>query len=813
MRSTRPFALPIPVRRLARRPVAPALALTLLTATLAGVALLGAVLRSVVLESLPFEAPDELYAVWRSDTAAEAKDRVTAHEFLRWSEETDGLISAALLSHDSAVLEGQEPVEVAGSRVSEGYFRVLGVRAARGRVLVDADHEPSAEPVAVVSHSFWASRLGSDPAAIGSSMVLDGTPVQVVGVLAPRVMPLVAWHTGWMEIGDRPFVWRPQDPRARHPWSGVHGVVARFEPGLGRHDADARLETVMARIRHDRPERFGETARARAVPLADEAHGDVRSLLTLLAGAVLVLLVVAAADLTILGLLQRERRRPERSLRLALGATPRRLALEGLARAATLGLASGFLAWLSARAVLGGVVALSPVSVPRLGESRLDLVDGLALFVAGMAVMLLVSLAVHVSDRRRVGAISPGTRARVGVTADGPLRKVLVGAQAALAVFLVLGAALLVRSWRVLEARDPGFRADSVLVVPIAPRGAAFEERASLVAFFEDTIRAVEGLPGVRAAAAAYDPPSTTNWTQSIRVETPSGSEWKSAAFRTVTPGTFRTLGIPLLRGRDFEPGDTADRPGVAIVNEAFVRRHLAGGEALGARLAGTTTRWRWGDDAIPSEFEIVGVVRDVRFRGVGEPAEPAFYLPFRQTPHGGMVLLVRTDGDELGILGDLRALVARSAPGTPLGAVTTLRAELDEQLAGPRFGALVLGLLAVLAGVLAALGLWGVLDATVRERTREIGLRMALGSDPGSIARWALRQGLLPAAAGLVAGVAGAVAARQAIRGLLVDVGPADPLAWTGAALACVLLATAATVGPTWRAARVDPATSLRAE
>jgi predicted permease len=394
----------------------------------------------------------------------------------------------------------------------------------------------------------------------------------------------------------------------------------------------------------------------------------------------------------------------------------------------------------------------------------------------------------------------------------------------ALAVVLVVGSGLLVRSFARLQAVDPGFARGSVLTFKVLPHPSAYPEMHRLTGFYDDLLGELGSLPGVVSVAAAYDHPLDSNWTQSFRLATgPEPDRWQTGAFRTVTPGYFRTLGVEILDGRGFTAGDHAAAPGAAIVNQAFVRRHFpdraatdrvaSDRPAVGQRLELVTTHWRWGDEAIPSSFEVVAVVEDVRFKGLSSPAEPAFYLPYGQTPHYVMTVLVRTEREPLALLPEIRARLRAIDPSVPIARVETLGQLLSSEVAKPRASAFALAAFAAGALLLAMIGMWGVLSFAVSRRTREIGVRMALGAAGRQVFGWAIWHGLRPALAGVTAGILGAAALSRVLRGVLYEISPTDPATFLAVPVLLLAAAFAACAVPAARAARTDPMAVLRDE
>jgi putative ABC transport system permease protein len=385
----------------------------------------------------------------------------------------------------------------------------------------------------------------------------------------------------------------------------------------------------------------------------------------------------------------------------------------------------------------------------------------------------------------------------------------------ALAVMLLVGAGLLVKSFANLERVDPGFASGRVLIFDLDHPKARYPERGQLVSFYELLFARLAGLPGVTRVAASYDPPLASNWYQSFElpdVPPPTGGQDRGGVFRTVTPGYFEALGVKLIEGRGFTEADDVGAPGAVIVNEALSRRFLPGRSPLGQRFEAATTQWRWGE-AVPRRFHVVGVVKNEVFGDLAKPPEPAFYLPFRQTPQDRMSVMLRTRGEPLRLLPEIRRQLRELDPRLAVARVTTLEEAQSDSVARPRFRALVLAAFASAALLLALIGLSSVLSEAVHHRRREIGVRLALGAEPRNVFLWLMGEGLRPAIRGLVLGLGGALALGRLLARLLYEVTPADPGVYAAVALSLMAAGAATCLIPAWRASRTDPVIALRAE
>jgi putative ABC transport system permease protein len=772
---------------------------------------------AVLLRPLPYPQPERLVAVWSS----KPKDglprfRVSSYDYMQLREEAGVFERLALTGFATATLTGSgDSAQLAGTRVTEDYLPLLGVRPRLGRLFTEEDYAASAPAVVLLSEALWVGRFGADPGIVGRSMVLDDEPRVVVGVLSRQLLPAEARAAGSVAfVLDDEHFWAPLRNVRPESRSHVHGVLGRLRSGVGEDEARARLATLSRRLEAADPEgHAGEDLVL--VPLADEAVGPIRSSLWALFAAVGCVLAIACVNVSHLLLLRAAARERDIAVRVALGAGRRGIARLFLAEDLVLALAGGTLGLLVAFATIRAIVAWSPVDVPRLPDAGLDARALAAALVACIASGLLVSVlpVIHWAARDPAGLLR-AQGAAAGGLATRRWRHVLAAGETGLAVVLVVGACLLAKSFARLRDVDPGFQSGLVLVFDLGHPAGRYSDRSRLVTFYERLFERLLSVPGVRRAAASYDPPLASNWYQSFELPDvpPRPGEDRGAAFRTVTPGYFDTLGVEVLEGRAFTEADDAGAPGAVIVNRALVRRFFAGYGPLGQRFEATTTQWRWGE-TVPRLFRVVGVVEDEAFAEPGSPAEPAFYVPFRQTPHERMSVLLRASVDPRSLVHDVRRQLRELDPRLPLADVTTLAEIESKAVARPRFRTLVLGAFAGSALLLALLGLSGVLSDAVGQRRREIGVRLALGADRPSVFWMMLREGLRPALQGLALGLGAALLLGRFLSSFLFGVAPRDPAVFLGVAVVLLAAGAGACSVPAWRAARTEPMSALRAD
>jgi putative ABC transport system permease protein len=772
---------------------------------------------AVLLRPLPYTEPDRLVAVWTSfPKDGLARFRVSSFDYLQLRGEAGLFERVALTATGTATLtRSGEPAQIAGTRVGEDFFPMLGVSARLGRLFTADDYRPSAPAVVVLNEALWVGRFAADPAVVGRTLVLDDQPSVVVGVLARRLLPTEVRAAGSFGFSlDDEHLFTPLRGVRPQVRSHVYGVLGRLAPGVSVPQARARASSLAQRLAAADPATH-EGEELVVVPLEDEAAGDVRASLWTLFAAVGFVLAIACVNVAHLLLLRASAREREIAVRAALGAGRRGIVRLFLAEDLILALTGGTFGLAVAVATIRGVRAFTPLDVPRLLDARLDgralAVAFLACVGAGLLVTLLPVLRWAARDPARslraAGAVASGSSLR-------RFRLGLAAGETGLAVVLVAGAALLARSFVRLQAVDPGFQPGRVLVFDLAHPAGRYPDRASLVGFYDRLFERLAAIPGVRRVAASYDPPLASNWYQSFDLpDVPARpGEDRGALFRTVTPGYFATLGVEILEGRAFTAKDDAGAPGAVIVNQALVRRFFQGRAALGLRFAATTTQWRWGE-TVPRSFRVVGVVEDETFGELGAPADPAFYLPYRQTPQERMSVLVRTAARPQSLVPAVRRQVLALDPDLPLAQVTSLDAIESRAVARPRFRTLVLGAFAGSALLLALVGLSGVLGDAVVQRRREIGVRIALGAGRPRVFWTMLAFGLRPALVGLAAGFGGALALGRFLGTFLYGTSPRDPVVLLGVAAVLIVAGAVACGVPAWRAARTEPMTVLRSE
>jgi predicted permease len=774
---------------------------------------------AVLLRPLPFAEPARLVALWESKPKeGTERFRVSGFNFLQWRAGAKSFDKMALYRYLTFTLTGAgDPVQLTGSSVTEDFFPLLGIEPALGRAFQPRDFQPGAPPTVVLSHALWSGHLGADPAVLGHTLTLDGNPFTVIGVLPRQILPQRALPTGRVELGSTDaYFWVPLPVVPPSHNSHIFGVLARLRSGVTLRQAKAEMQVIAQALEQELP-KSNLGYRVDLVPLTREAVGDIASSLWVLLGAVGMLLLIAYVNVFNLLLVRADSRSRELAVRSALGAGRgqvwRSLVTEGLLLAAAGMAGGGVLAFWALRII----PLISPQGVPRLDEAALGakvVLTALVLCLGSAAVFALVP-ALRLPRGSELQKVLRGTGRAVATPASLRFRRLLAAAEMALAVILVIGSALLIRTLQHLQGVDPGFAARRIVSLELQHRADHYAKLQDLTALYSELFRQVGALPGVVAAAAAYDPPLSSSWSQSFDIEgspPPADGSDRGALYRTVSTGYFETLGLPLEDGRLFREDDDTAHAGVTIVNRAFVRAFSPGRNPLGRRLSipGTEPTWR---NEIPVLFTIVGVVGDEKLSGLEADAKPAFYLPFRQTPHLKMTVLVRTTGDPLAQLPEIRKRLHALDPELPITRTATLDQIVERAVAKPRFNAWVLGAFSACSLLLAMVGLWGVLSLSARQRTQEIGIRMAVGASRTDIFGLMVRHGLAPALAGIAAGALGALVLSRAVRGMLYGVSPTDPVTYGVVCIVLLLVALLACLAPARRASATDPLEVLRAE
>ena len=777
------------------------------------------VVKGVLLDELPFTEPERIVGIWQYDLGDGSRARVTPGNFRDLRDLTDVFESAAAFSFtDATLLVDGTPETVSGGRVSSGYLRTLGVAPIAGRDFRADDEVVGGPSIVMISEELWTRRFARDPGIVGDTIELSGNPFEVIGVIPRGVYPTYATVGGTIPFTPHnhdilvPLRFAEDFYSTRR--SHILGAVGRLADGVSFEQGNEAVEALGTALREQFPIMIEGL---RIESLQEDIVGGSRTALLVLMGTVGVVLLIATTNVASIMLARADARRGETAVRAALGAGRAELVRQSVTEALMLA-ACGAAAGVGVALVsLDSIRDLVPFQIPRMNEVAIDgQVLGFSVAVALVAgVVLGAAPAILATRPAALAQVRQGAR---GLTADGARRRthgLMVAAQSAMAVMLVVGAGLLVRTFLEIRAIDPGFSGDGVVTVSVSMPGSRYPSFDEILRFYDRLEDNLEADPSVETVAFGYDHPLSKSWTDSFRIEgapplAPGAS--MGASFRPVSPGYFEAAAIPLIRGRTFEDADDAERALVAVVNRSFENQFFDGADALGERIRLSTVERRLGSDA-ELWLEIVGVVSDVRFNGPTDATEPAMYVSIPQVPMGSVVLLARPQAPGLDIAGTVRAAIWDLDPELPVDDLSTLDRKLADAVARERFNMLLVGLFALLALGLAGLGIYGLIARLVHMQTREIGIRVALGAQRGEVLHLVLGAALVPVLLGGIIGIVGAAGFARVAESLLYGIGALDPISFL--ATPVILLATALLAGylPARRATRIDPIDALRQE
>ena len=804
-------------RMLLKNPVVSAVAVVTLALGIGANTATFSIVNAVMLRPLPYQNPDRLVSLW-TNVPEHGRWPVTPGNFVDWKNQNTVFENIAAFNSSTVTLTGDgEPTQMMGANTSAGYFAVVGVEPMLGRSFLPEEYEPGKNQVVILGNALWRSYFGGDPAIVNKTIKLDGVSYTVTGVMPPGIYPV--WPTAEGRISfdeNQQQFWLPMSYNAR--WAAnrtAHtlGVVGRLKAGVTATQAQAEMNTIGARLEQEHPENKGKGIIVN--PFMNEVVGDVKPALLTLLGAVGLVLLIACANIAGLLLAQHAARSKEISIRAALGAGRARLVRQFFIEALLLSMLGTAAGIALAKFGMSALLKIIPAKIPRLDQVQLDW----QVFAFTLVLSLVTCLLFGVIPAWQAAKSDLQPALEHGVRTSGPgtgqrFRQLLVVFQISIAVMLVIGAGLLIKSFWRLRQVDPGFTSNNVLSahVTLTPR---YHKPLKTNAFYNQLIERISALPDVDAVAIAYDHPLETNMVDNFKIEGRTESEVEqpaSANFQPVSWDYFRTAGMTISSGRPFTQQDDPDHPGVAIVNEAFAHKYLSHGNALGQRIQPVWPSRIWNNERLTS-FEVVGIVRNVKSAGQNADPEPTYYLPATQAPFQAMTILVRTRNDPTALVPGLRNAVQTIDPTLPVTDISTVDQIVSDSIAQPRLNMLLMGLFGGLALVLAAVGIYGLLSYAVTERTREIGTRMALGAQVPDVLRLVLKQGMTLALIGEVIGLIGALALTRVIRGLLFGVAPTDVTTFIAVAAVLTSVALLACYFPARRAARVDPLVALRHE
>ncbi|MGH9348674.1 MAG: ABC transporter permease [Vicinamibacterales bacterium] len=797
------------LRLLRRSPGFAALGILVLALGVGAAVGIFSVVDTLLLRALPYPNAERAVMLWQSSARSrDVRDDVAPANCLDYEDHLQSFdIVACVAPWSFDFTGGGEPEVLHAASVSNGFFRVFGVEPILGRTFDAEEHLSGRSRVIVISHGVWQQKLGGDPNVIGRTIRLDDAAYTVAGVLPPGFQPRILQGSGERGVYV-PKVRQEHERRVRG--SGYWNAVARLDAGVTLADAQGELDALSQRLAGEYP-RTNAGVVAVAQPMREHLAGNLRPALRLLFFAVGLLLVIAAANVANLLLARAAERTRELAVRSAVGAGRARLVRQLLAESlllATLGSVAGIVvAWWTVRLI----VTLSPANIPSLANVTID--GRVLAFAAGLtgvvAVVVGIVPAWHCSGGRLLDILRGTTPASGGGTRHH-VRAAIAVAEVALALLLMTGAGLLLRSFATLVESDPGFNPDRVLAMQVFAwdRNDTPVKRA---VFVRQVLERIAALPGVDAAGAVSAMPfieANINIETGLIVEGPPVAPGEEpGAFLTIaTPGYFPTMQIALRRGRLLDEHDSSTTGPVAVVSESLARRAWPGTDAIGRRI-----RFPYQGQMRPAE--VVGVVADVRHDSLDRPPRPELFVPHAQMPFGSMTFVARTRNEPDTIGAAMKEAIRAVDPLQAIYRAATARELVAQSLVERRFMLALLGGFALLAAVLAAIGIYGVISVATTQRTREFGVRMALGADRGEILGMVLREGATMAVVGLAIGFAGVIVFGRVIERFLYNVSPADPATLAGVAALLAVVALMACVLPARRATRVDPIVALRSD
>ncbi len=765
----------------------------------------------VLLRPLPFPHPErivELAESYKEQSDEMDLDSRELKQLQTYKEPFENIAGYTSVGYNLAV--GNAAEHLRGMPVDSSYFSVLGIHPALGRDFTPEDNAGDGQHVAIISHNLWARRFGSDPAMIGRNILLNGEPFTLIGVM-PRDFAAIAVATDLPNSGSAD-VWTPLALVAKTAGSGENiGVLARLKPGVTPAQLQAQMNIVTQDFRHEFPGVVGKELNISFRPYQQMIGADVRPYLLLLLGSIGFVLLIACANVANLFLARGSLRGREIAVRIAMGASPGRLFQQLLTESMLVALAGGAFGLFVAYLGLGSILALAPIDLPRVSDVHLDGWVFAFTFFISLSTGVLFGLAPALEASRT--GINEALKEGAGRSSAAPgrarLRQLLVVGEFAISVILLTGAGLMIATFSKLLHTDPGFNPHRILSAQFWLIGSNYNSEAQIATFDRAIVQRLEAIPGVESAAVvAAGLPLERGGNNGVRL--PNSPDWHSVDYREITPGFFNALGIPLRQGRAFSESDSETADKVVIVNQAFVRKHFSGRSPIGEHIfLGKTS------------CEIVGVVGDVKSY-LDQPAPPATFVPAAQASYGTSALfegwfprivLVRSSVDPLSLSRSVRDAIAAVDPTVPTGSVRSMEQVLSRSLALRSFMMFLLGLFAALALVLASVGIYGVISFAVSQRTREIGVRMALGAHPRDVLRLILGEGLKLVLAGVILGIIAALAMTRLLSTLIYGVSATDPLIFLFVVALLVAVALAACFVPARRAMRVDPIVALRYE
>lgn len=802
-------------RTLRKAPGFAAVAVLTLAIAIGATTAVFSIVNGVLLKPLPFATPDRLVRLGSVRNATGKLTLMSYPDFQDYRSQGHQVAQMALIDQGTRNLtaNGADPLRLSTVRVSANYFDILGVRPELGRGFAAGADQPGASATVIISDALWRTRFGADPAVIGRTIQLDGLPVQVVGV-APASATYPRNVDAWLAFIPQGFELDPSN-RGAHFLDGI----GRLAPGATLDGATAEMKTIGSRLSAQYPE-TNTNFSAGVAELRETLVGNVRPALRVLLGCVACLLLIACANVANLLLVRAAGRESEIAVRTALGAGRLRLVRQLVTESVMLSVAGAALGTGLAAWILSVVKAAGPRGVPRLAEVSLDgtvlLFTATVTLVTGIVFGLVPALYAARSDIGNM--LKGGARGSSGRRSSHRLRAVLVSSEIGLALVLLIGAGLMSRSFMRLMQVDSGFDPEHVVTMSFSLPNAAYPWDRQMRSFTGQLMERVNHVPGVQSAGLVFGRPledrgMRLTFDRTDRPPTPPGKP-NVSDIRVATAGYFKALGIKLIAGRTFNDGDRAGAPMVFVIGQELAKRYYPNENAIGKRIDfGWTRDTSAVDQGVPTTGEIVGIVADVKQSGPAAEPSAATYISYEQLPMSDMSLIVRSKLDPALVINAARAEIKALDPQLAVFDAKSMDDAVSESVAQPRFYAILLASFAGIALLLAGIGIYGVIAYSVSQRTRELGIRLALGAGRASVITLVLRQGVVLIAAGVVGGLAVAFAGTRLIATMLFNVSTLDAATFAAVTGVLVVVAVAATWIPAARASAVDPLVAMRAE